>query len=77
MTLAVALITGGPWWIWVGFLISLIPMGKVALEWYLRWKKTVRGSWFGGQMRRKKKEAVGLVQLREEILSLTEQVIGG
>ncbi len=77
MTLAVGLITGGPWWIWVGFLISLPLMGKVALIWYLRGKKTVRGSWFGSQIRRKNEEAVNLAQLREEILTLTEQVIGG
>jgi hypothetical protein len=77
MTLAVGLISGGPWWIWVGFLVSLIPMGKLALVWYLRLKKTVRGSWFGSQIRRKKKEASSLVQLREEILTLTEGVIGG
>ncbi len=77
MTLAVGLITGGPWWIWLGFLVSLIPMGRLALEWYLRLKKTLRGSWFGSQIRRKNKEASDLVQLREEILTLTEEVIGG
>jgi len=76
-TLAVGLITGGPWWIWIVFLVSLLPMGKLALTWYLRWKKTVRGSWFHRQLRRKNKDASQLLQLREEILILTEQVIGG
>jgi len=76
-TLAVGLVTGGPWWIWTAFLVSLIPMGKIALTWYLRWKKTVRGSWFRRQFWRKKEDATRMVQLREEILVLTEQLIGG
>ncbi|MCK4747897.1 MAG: hypothetical protein KAT15_12695, partial [Bacteroidales bacterium] len=74
-TLLVGLLTGGPWWIWTAFLVSLFPMGKVALTWYLRWKKTVRGSWFSRQLRRKKTSAWDLVQLRKEILELTGELV--
>ena len=73
-TLIVALLTDG-WYIWLGYLITLYPMGKLALMWYFRWKKTVRGAWFGSQLRRKKKAAVELVELRQEIVSTTENLI--
>ena len=73
-TILVGIFTG-PWWIWAAYLVSLIPLGKAALYWYFRWKKTVRGSWFRGQLRRKKAAAVELVELREEILGLTEEII--
>ena len=44
-TLLVGIFTG-PWWIWVLYMVSLFPLGKMALWWYGRWKKTVRGAWF-------------------------------
>jgi len=74
-TLAFGLISGFAWWAWIAFLVLLFPMGKAALTWYLRWKKTTRGSWFRRQVRRKKPAAVELVQLRKEILGLTEKLI--
>ncbi|MEN8156813.1 MAG: 1-acyl-sn-glycerol-3-phosphate acyltransferase, partial [Bacteroidota bacterium] len=74
MTLLVATITG-PWWIWAAFLVSLYPMGKIALHWYFRWKKTVRGSWFRRQLRRRRAGAWELVELREEIIGLTEELV--
>ncbi len=73
-TLIVALLTDG-WYIWLGYLVTLYPMGKLALLWYFRWKKTVRGAWFNRQLRRKKKEAVELVELRKEIVSTTEKLV--
>ena len=73
-TLLVGIFTG-PWWIWVAFLVSLPFMGKAALVWYLRWKKTVRGSWFRRQLRRKKAAAWELVNLREKIVELTEEIV--
>ncbi|MEN8204305.1 MAG: hypothetical protein ABFS28_17040, partial [Bacteroidota bacterium] len=66
-----------PWWIWVIYMFSLFPTGKLALKWSFRWKKTVNGSRFRRQLRRKNEDATRLVQLREEILVLTEQLIGG
>ncbi|MCK5136284.1 MAG: 1-acyl-sn-glycerol-3-phosphate acyltransferase [Bacteroidales bacterium] len=74
-TLLVGIFTG-PWWIWAAYLVSLYPMGKIALYWYFRWKKTVRGSWFRRQLRGKNGAAVELVKLREEIVGLTEEIIG-
>ncbi len=73
-TLLVGILTG-PWWIWAAYLVSLYPMGKIALFWYLRWKKTVRGSWFRRQLRRKNSVAWDLVNLRKEIMELTEEVV--
>lgn len=73
-TLIVALLTDG-WYIWLGYLITVFPMGKLALLWYTRWKKTVRGAWFGWQLRKKKKEALELLNLRNEIVSATESLI--
>lgn len=75
-TLLVGIFTG-PWWIWVIYMFSLFPMGKLALKWAFRWKKTVKGSWFRRQLRRKNADASKLVQQRDEILVLTEQLIGG
>jgi len=75
-TLLVGIFTG-PWWIWVIYMFSLFPAGKLALKWAFRWKKTVKGSWFRRQLRRNNEAASSLVQLREEILVLTEQLIGG
>ena len=73
-TLLVGFLTG-PWWIWAAYLVSLYPMGKVTLTLYFRWKKTIRGSWFSGQLRRKKTDALELVNLRTEIMKLTEEII--
>jgi hypothetical protein len=75
-TLLVGIFTG-PWWIWVIYMFSLFPAGKLALKWAFRWKKTVKGSWFRRQLNRKNADANRLVQQREEILVLTEQLIGG
>jgi len=75
-TLLVGIFTG-PWWIWVIYMFSLFPMGKLALKWFFRWKKTVKGSRFRRQLRKGNKEASKLVQERDEILVLTEQLIGG
>ncbi len=74
MALLVGIFTG-PWWIWAAFLGSLYPAGKIALHWYFRWKKTVRGSWFRRQLRRKKSGALELVELRKEIMVLTEEIV--
>ncbi len=73
-TLLVGLITG-PWWIWAAYLVSLYPMGKIALYWYSRWKKTVRGSWFRRKLRRKNAAAWELVNLRNEILEFIEEIV--
>ncbi len=74
-TLAFALISGLPWWTWILFILSLLPLGQAALAWYLRWKKTVRGSWFRRQLRRKKSFAWDLVNLRKEIIEETAELI--
>ncbi len=74
-TLAFGLISGFPWWAWIAFLLVLLPMGKVALIWYLRLKKTNRGAWFRRQLRRRKPEALHLVELRKEIIEETAQLV--
>ena len=74
-TLAFGLISGFPWWAWIAFLVVLLPMGKVALIWYLRMKKTLRGTWFRGQIRRRKPEALKLVELRKEIIGETSTLL--
>jgi len=74
-TLAFGLISGFPWWAWIAFLVVLLPMGKVALIWYLRLKKTIHGSRFRAQLRRSKPEALELVELRKEIIEETAQLI--
>ncbi len=75
-TLLVGIFTGS-WWIWVAYMVSLLPAGKAALYWYFRWKKTIRGSWFRRQLRRKDPAAWELVNLRKEIVELTEEVVTG
>lgn len=75
-TLLVGIFTG-PWWIWVAYLISLFPAGKAALYWYFRWKKTVRGGWFRRQLRRRDPAAWQLVELRKEIITDAEGLMGG
>lgn len=74
-TVAFGLISGSPWWGWLAFLVLLLPVGKAALIWYLRWKKTLRGSWFRRQLRRKKPYAWDLFHLRKEILRETEALM--
>jgi 1-acyl-sn-glycerol-3-phosphate acyltransferase len=74
-TLAFALISGLPWWTWIAFIVVLLPLGRVALTWYLRWKKTVHGAWFGHKLRRCKPEASALVELRKEIIDDCTQLI--
>ena len=74
-TLLVGIFTG-PWYWWVAYLVTLYPMGKLALWWYLRLKKTLRGSWFRRQVRREKQSATGLIQLRKNIITDTEKLIG-
>ena len=74
-TLLVGIFTG-PWWIWVAYMASLFPMGKLALAWYGAWKKTVRGSWFRRQLRRRKPEPWKLMELRSRIIQKTWNLIG-
>ena len=73
-TLLVGIFTG-PWWIWVAYMASLFPLGKVALWWYGRWKKTVRGARFNRHLRRRRPEAWELVELRREIIEETAQLV--
>ena len=75
-TLAFGLISGLSWWAWIVFLLALLPVGKAALIWYLRLKKTLRGSWFRRQLRRRRSEAWNLVELRKEILGETTLLVG-
>jgi 1-acyl-sn-glycerol-3-phosphate acyltransferase len=74
-TLAFGFISGLPWWAWIAFLAALLPLGKAALIWYLRWKKTVRGAWFRRQLRRGKPDAMRLVELRKEIIADTTLLV--
>ncbi|HDS07843.1 MAG TPA: hypothetical protein ENO05_09475 [Bacteroides sp.] len=74
-TLVVGIVTG-PWWIWAVYLVSLLPAGKAALFWYFRWKKTVNGGRFRKLLRRRDPAAWELVELRKEIISDTEVMIG-
>jgi len=73
-TLLVGLLTG-PWWIWAAYLVSIFPMGKFALWWYVRWKKTRRATWFRRQLLRSKTEALQLVKLRKEIIEETTELV--
>lgn len=75
-TLAVGLIFK-EWYIWLGYLVTLYPMGKLALLWYFRFKKTWHGSRFGRYLRRGKKGARELVALRQSIIETTDGLIGG
>jgi len=67
-TLIVALIFH-TWWIWLAYLLLLFPTGRAALEWYLRFKKTLKGGAFGRRFRSGKQEASRLVELRKKIIS--------
>jgi 1-acyl-sn-glycerol-3-phosphate acyltransferase len=73
-TLLVGILTD-EWYYWVGYLLLLYPTGKLALLWYLRLKKTLRGGWFGRQYRKKSKAAVETVKLRQQIVQDTEELI--
>lgn len=73
-TLIVGIFTG-PWWIWVAYLVTIYPMGKLALLWYFRLKKTLRGGWFGFKYRSNNKEAMDLVNTRAEITQMTKDLI--
>jgi 1-acyl-sn-glycerol-3-phosphate acyltransferase len=75
-TVLVAILTDGWYW-WVGYLLTVYPMGKLALLWYLRLKRTLRGGWFGRQFRKGAAEAVEMVKLRKDIIEYTEKLIGG
>ncbi len=75
-TLAFGLITGFPWWAWIMFLLALLPVGQLALIWYLRLKKTIRGAWFRRQLLRNKPEALQIVGLRKTVLEETARLVG-
>lgn len=64
------------WWVWLAYLITIYPMGKLALYWYFRMKKTLRGGWFGIKFRSGDKEFTDLVKTRKEIIEMTEKLIG-
>lgn len=72
-TLLVGILTD-EWYYWVGYLLLLYPTGKLALLWYLRLKKTLRGGWFGRQYRRNNIAATAMVQQRHEIIDITEKL---
>jgi len=73
-TLLVGLLTP-EWYWWVIYLVTLYPLGRLALIWYFRLKKTLRGSWFRRQIRKGSKEALELVELRESIVKDTDELI--
>lgn len=73
-TLLVGIFTD-QWWIWVVYLVTVYPMGKLALLWYLRFKKTWHGGRFGIRYRSGNKEAVDLVGARAEIIKIVEDFI--
>lgn len=73
-TVLVGIFTG-PWYWWVAYLVTLYPMGKLALLWYLRLKKTRRGGWFGRQFRKGAKPAVSITTLRKSIITGAEQLM--
>ena len=75
-TLAFGLISGFPWWAWIMFLLALLPVGQLALIWYLRLKKTIRGAWFRRQLRRNRPVALQLVGLRKVIIEKTAKLVG-
>jgi len=74
LTVAFALLSGLPWWTWIAFVAVLLPLGRIALTWYLRLKKTFHAARFGRQLRRHKPEACALVELRKEIIEETTQL---
>lgn len=73
-TALVAIFTGGWYW-WLGYLVTVYPMGKLALLWYVRTKKTWHGARFRRLLRRNDNLAVEAVKLREEIVSEAEEVM--
>jgi hypothetical protein len=58
------------------FLLALLPVGQLALTWYLRLKKTIRGAWFRRQLLRNKPEALQVVGYRKIILEETARLVG-
>ncbi len=75
-TLLVGIFTG-PWWVWVAYLVSLLPAGKAALYWYFLFKKTIRGRWFRWRLVFKDPGAGEMVTLREEIIRETRELVSG
>jgi 1-acyl-sn-glycerol-3-phosphate acyltransferase len=75
-TLAFGFISGFPWWAWIMFLLALLPVGQLALIWYLRLKKTIRGAWFRRQLLRNRPEALQVVGYRKIILEETDRLVG-
>ena len=73
-SIPVGLLTGS-WWIWAAYLVSLLPLGRFALWWYGRWKKTMRGAWFHRQLRRGSSDTQELAELRKEIIEETSRLI--
>jgi 1-acyl-sn-glycerol-3-phosphate acyltransferase len=74
-TLAFGLYSGFPWWAWIAFLVALLPLGHVALTWYLQCKKTIRGFWFRRRLCRNRPEALQLVGQRKIIIDRTTQLL--
>lgn len=74
-TLLVGIFTD-QWWIWVAYLISIYPMGRLAIAWYIRLKKTMRGGWYNTQLRKSSGKVLELVSLRNEIIEETKNLIG-
>jgi len=75
-TLAFGFISGFPLWAWLAFLVSLLPMGRIALTWYLRLKKTLRGGKFRRQLHWKNPEPWKLMELRNRIIRKTWELLG-
>ena len=75
-TLAFGLISGFPWWAWIMFLLALLPVGQLALIWYLRMKKTIRGHWFRRQLLKNRPEILQVVGYRKIILDETDRLVG-
>lgn len=75
-TLLVGLLTQA-WYIWLAYLVTLYPMGKLALTWYFAMKKTIKGGWFRRRLNGKNPDALRMVDLRREIISDTDKLISG
>lgn len=73
-TALVAIFTTGWYW-WVGYLITVYPLGRLALKWYVMAKKTVKGAWFGSRVRRGDGAALKLIELRQDIIENTRVLI--
>ncbi|MFZ5940769.1 MAG: 1-acyl-sn-glycerol-3-phosphate acyltransferase [Bacteroidota bacterium] len=73
-TLLAGLLTHS-WWIGLAYLALLYPTGKLALEWYLRLKKTVKGGAFGWKYRAGNERATDFVKMREAIINRTCEIL--